>query len=87
MQTKKPNSLQSQEIPWIFLCILVFPDKLQCSIFRDLFQCLADQTTKVLEDCHNILVKIPHFPLILYQCLTHKFGSDNFVVIVDQNGN
>lgn len=82
MQTKKFKSLQSQEIPWIFLYILVFPDKLWCSTFRDLFQCLVDQRTEVLQDCHYILVKVPYYPLILYQCLTYKFESDHFVVIV-----
>lgn len=82
MQTKKLNLLQSQEIPWMFLCILVFPDKLQCNTFRDLLHCRVDQTTEVLEDYHHILVKVPHYPLISYQCLTHKLEYDNFVVIL-----
>lgn len=66
----------------MLLCILVFPDKLQCSTFRDLLQCLVNQRTVVFEDCHHILVKVPHYPLTLYQCLTDKFESDYFVVIV-----
>lgn len=47
------KSLQSHETPWIFLCPLVFPDivfpdKLQCSPFKDLFQCLVDRRTEAL---------------------------------------
>lgn len=70
MQTKKLKSLQSQEIPWIFLYILVFPDKLWCSTFRDLFQCLVDQRILFFKTAITYWSKY-HITLLFYTNVLH----------------